>query len=58
MGNFNHLDVCWVSKTVHCMQFRRLLESVEDNFLIQVLDRPNREEALLDLVLTNADELI
>lgn len=41
-----------------CKQSQRLLECVEDNFLVQVLDKPTRGEVLLDLVLTNADELI
>ena len=39
-------------------QSRRFLESVEDNFLVQVIDGPTRGEALLDLVLTNAEESI
>ena len=37
---------------------RKFLESVEDNFLVQVLDGPTQGEALLDLVLTNAEESI
>jgi len=32
--------------------------SIDNNFLIQVLNRPTRGEALLDLVLTNAEEII
>ncbi len=39
-------------------QSRRFLESVEDNFLVQVIDGPTRGEALLDLVLTNAEESV
>jgi len=39
-------------------QPRRSLESVEDNFLVQVIDGPTQGEALLDLVLTNAEESI
>lgn len=38
-----------------CKQLRRLLECTEDNFLVQALDKPSRREALLDLVLTNAE---
>jgi len=40
------------------MWSRRLVESTDDNFLVQVLDRPTRGEALLDLLLTNAEEII
>ena len=38
-------------------QSRRLLESTEDKFLIQELDRASRGEALLYQVLTHAEEL-
>ena len=41
-----------------CKQFRRLFESTGDKFLVWVLDRPIRVEALLDLVLTKAKEII
>ena len=34
------------------------MESIDDNFLVQVVDRPTRGEALLDLLLTNAEEII
>ena len=34
------------------------MESTDDNFLVQVVDRPTRGEALLDLLLTNAEEII
>ena len=37
-------------------QSRRFLESVEDNFLVQIIDGPTQGESLLDLVLTNAEE--
>lgn len=33
-------------------------DSIEDNFLFQVLDKPTREKAFLDLVLTDVDDLI
>ena len=39
-------------------QSRRLLESVEDNFLVQILDKMTRSKVLLDLVLTSAEEII
>ena len=39
-------------------QSRRFLKSVEDKFLVQVIDGPTQGEALLDLVLTNAEESI
>jgi len=44
--------------TASCKQSRRFLESTEDNFLVQALDRPTRGEVSLDLVLANAEEII
>ena len=40
MGDFNHLDICWDSSKARSRQPRRFLESVEDKFLIQVIDGP------------------
>ena len=39
-------------------QSRTFLESVQDNFLVQVIDGPTRGEAILDLVLSNEEESI
>jgi len=41
-----------------CRQSRRFLECIEDNFLSQIIDIPTRVDAILDLMLTNASELI
>lgn len=40
-----------------CKQSGRLLESTEDNFQVHVLERPNCGEALLELLLINAEEI-
>ena len=58
MGDFNHLDICWDSGMVGGRQSRRFLETVEDNILVHVMGGPTRTEALLDLVLTNAEERV
>ena len=58
MEDFNHLDICWENITGSCKQSRRLLESINDNILVQVLERLTRDEVLLDLVLTSAEEII
>ena len=39
-------------------QSSRFLESVKDNFLVQVIDGPTQGGALLDLVVTNEEESI
>ncbi|OPJ66597.1 hypothetical protein AV530_016623 [Patagioenas fasciata monilis] len=41
-----------------CKQSRRLLECIENNFLSQVIDSPTRGDVILDLMVTNASELI
>jgi len=51
-------NICWESNIVGCRQSRRLLECTEDNFLVQISDKSTRGETLLDLVLTNAWEII
>ena len=58
VGDFNHLDICWKDHMASCKRSRRLVESIDDNFLVQVVDRPTRGEVLLDLLLTNAEEII
>ena len=58
LGDFNHPDICWNSSTASCRQSRRLLGYIEDNFLSQVVDSPTRGDAILDLLVTSASELI
>ncbi|KAF4792132.1 hypothetical protein TURU_123692 [Turdus rufiventris] len=58
MPRSNYPDTCWESNTAGWEQSRRLLEGIKNKFLVQVLDKQTRGEALLDLVLINADELI
>jgi len=57
LGSFNHPDICCKSSRASCKQFRRLLECIENNFLIQATGSPARGEALLDLLLTNIIKL-
>lgn len=35
--DFSHADICWKSSTMNCKQCRKLLECIEDNFLVQVM---------------------
>ena len=58
MGDLNDSDICWENNMVGCKQSVTLLESIEGNCLVQVLDKITRGEVLLDLVLTNANDLI
>ena len=57
LKDFNHPHICWENNMASCKQPRRLLESINDNFLVQVqvLGIPTRGETLLELVLTNVE---
>jgi len=57
MGDFNHPDFSWEDHTARHMQSWRFLQSISDNFLMQVVEEPTRRGALLDLVLTKRDWL-
>ena len=58
MGDSNHPGICWVSSTAKHVQTRQFLQCIEDNFLMQVVEEPTRQGVLLDLVLSNRDELL
>jgi len=52
MGDFNHPDISWEDLTARQAQSKRFLQSIDDNFLMQVVEEPTRKGTLLDLVLT------
>ncbi|GAB0207498.1 mitochondrial enolase superfamily member 1 [Grus japonensis] len=58
MGDLNHPDICWKGNTARHAQSRRFLQSIDDNFLTQVVEEPTRRGVLLDLVLTNKEGLV
>jgi len=57
MGDFNHPDTSREHHTARQVQSRRFLQSIIDNFLVQVVEEPTRKVTLLDLVLTNKEGL-
>ncbi|PKU32580.1 nedd4-binding protein 2-like 2 [Limosa lapponica baueri] len=58
LGDFNYPNICWKSNTASCRQSRRFLECLDNNFLGQEIDSPTQGFAILDLIVTNASELI
>jgi len=58
MGDFNHPDISWADHTARQAQSRRFLQSINDSFLMQVVEEPTRKGALLDLVLTKKEALV
>jgi len=53
IGDFNHPAICWKDHTARHTQSSRFLQSIDDNFLTQVVEEPMRRGVLLDLLLTN-----
>ena len=58
IGNFNHPNICWRDNTVMHQKSKRFLESVDGKSLFQVVQEPMRKGAMLDLVLTNQEEVV
>ncbi|KAJ7416114.1 glycerol kinase [Pitangus sulphuratus] len=58
VGDFNYSDICWRNNTVKHKQSKRFLESIDDNFLTQVEEDSTRNDVLLDLLLTNRENLV
>ena len=57
-GGLYRPDICWKDHTARYTQSRRFLQSIDDNFLTQVVEEPTRRGVLLDLVLTDRDALV
>ncbi|GAB0181767.1 hypothetical protein GRJ2_000642000 [Grus japonensis] len=58
MGDFNHPDICQKGNTTRHTESGRFLQSIDDNFLTQVVEEPVKTGVLLDLVLTNKEGLV
>jgi len=58
VGDFNHPAISWEDHTVKYVQSRRFLQITDDNFLMQMVEKPMRTGALLDLVLMNKEGLV
>ncbi|RMC15976.1 hypothetical protein DUI87_08183 [Hirundo rustica rustica] len=58
VGDFNLPDICWELNTAEKRQSRKFLESMEDNFLSQLMGEPTRGGTMLDLSFVNRDGLV
>ncbi|GAB0205646.1 hypothetical protein GRJ2_003030200 [Grus japonensis] len=56
MGVFNYPNICWMDNTPEHRQSRRFLEYTDDNFLLQVIEKPTRTDGLLDFIFTHQQE--
>lgn len=57
-GESNHPIICWRDNPVGQKHSRRFLECVDDNFFLQVMQKPLRRSAMMDFVLTNKEGLV
>jgi len=55
--DLNHPDISWEDHIARHTQSRRFLQNIQGN-LIQVVEEPTRKGALLNLMLTNKEELV
>uniref|UniRef100_A0A670IGU3 Reverse transcriptase domain-containing protein n=1 Tax=Podarcis muralis TaxID=64176 RepID=A0A670IGU3_PODMU len=58
MGDFNYPDICWMSNSAKSIRSNRFLTGLADNFIVQKAGEATRGTAILDLVLTNVDDLV
>lgn len=57
-GKFNHPDIRFEGRSTACKRYRGFLDWTDDNFLTQVINKPTRGGALLDLLLTKQEALV
>lgn len=55
MGDFSHPGVCSTNNTARHKPSRKFLERIYDNFLTQVIEKPMRRGALLDVILIHRE---
>ena len=58
VGVFIHAIICWRINTAENKQSTGVLERIHDIFLTQVVEKPAREGAMLDLIVTNRKGLV
>ena len=60
LGDFNFPDINWVTKLGNNVNSNKLVETINDLFLEQLVNTPTREISnnILDLILTNSPEIV
>jgi len=58
VGDFDLPDICRKCSTAERKKSRRFLECMEDNFLMQLVSKPTRGGASLELLFTNREGLV
>ena len=64
MGDFNFPNISWPDKSfkrttlVSSDSTELLFQFLDNNFLSQFVDKPTREDSILDLILSSSNEVI
>ena len=58
MGDFNYSDICWRLNSAKTARSNKFLTSLADNFILQKVEDATRGSAILDLILTNKENLV
>ena len=58
MGDFNYPDICWRLNSDKTARSNKFLTSLADNVIVQKVEAATRGLALLDLILTNKEDLV
>ena len=58
MGDFNCPNICWQSNSAKNIRSSKFLTCLADNFMVQKVEEATRGSAILDLILTNRDNLV
>ena len=57
VGDFNLRSIRWLEQECSA-EDRQIMEAIEENFLTQHVDKPTREENILDLILTTEPNMV
>lgn len=58
MGDFNQVNICWKPNSNKNERSNKFLIYLPGNFILQKLEKETRGSAILDLILTNWEELV
>ena len=58
MGDFNYPEIDWSNGTAATVKGQTFINLLQDNFKVQFIEAPTRNDALFDLVISNHAELI
>ena len=58
MGDFNYPDICWQSNSAKNARSNKFLTALADNFMVQKVEEATRGKTILDLVITNKEDLV